>query len=123
MRRFLDGVIYARRPFVVLLHAMLVVLSNAGAFWLRFDGEVPSQFVALAIQLMPWLVAVRLVVFVPFRLFEGLWRYTSLWDLRNIVLGVVVSTALFYPIAVAVATFPRYPRSIFIIDAVLLLCL
>jgi FlaA1/EpsC-like NDP-sugar epimerase len=64
---------------------------------------------------------VRLVTFIPFRLFEGLWKYTGLWDLRNILLGVLSSTALF---AVVSSTSQLlYPRSILIIDTLLLVCL
>ena len=96
------------------------MLANSAAFWLRFDGEVPDDFAALRLRVLPWLVVVRLLSFIPFRLFEGLWKYTSLWDLRNIVLGVAVSTAAFYPIAVMNAGAARYPYSIYVIDAVLL---
>jgi FlaA1/EpsC-like NDP-sugar epimerase len=118
----LGSILYLRRTVSVLLHALLVVLANGGAFWLRFDGAVPDHFAALGLQLLPWLIAVRLLAFIPFRLFEGLWRYTSLWDFRNIVLGVSTSTVAFYAIAVTVGEIP-YPRSIYIIDAVLLVCL
>jgi len=123
MARILHALLYIRRPISVLLHAALVVLANFGAYWLRFDGEVPEPHAALAAQLLPWLVVVRLFSFIPFRLFEGLWKYTSLWDLRNILLGVAVSTTAFYPIAVMSAEVVQYPRSIYIIDAVLLVCL
>ena len=42
---------------------------------------------------LPALFVIRMISFVPFRLFEGLWKYTSLWDLRNIVVSIAVSTA------------------------------
>jgi FlaA1/EpsC-like NDP-sugar epimerase len=120
--RVLGSMPYFRRTTSVLLHAVLVVLANTGAFWLRFDGAVPDQFAALGNHLLPWLIAVRLVAFIPFRLFEGLWKYTSLWDFRNIFLGVSTSTVAFYAVAAMVGEIP-YPRSLFIIDAVLLVCL
>ena len=123
MVRILTPPQYVRRLISALLHAALVILANFGAFWLRFDGEVPDQFIVLGFQLLPWLIAIRLFLFIPFRLFEGLWKYTSLWDLRNILLGVTVSTAAFLPIAVISADAVRYPRSIYIIDALLLICL
>lgn len=100
---------------------MLIVASNAVAFWLRFDGVVPDPYLNLAIRYLPWLILIRLVTFVPFRLFEGLWKYTSLWDLRNILLGVLSSTILF-----ALASSGSellYPRSILIVDSILLVCL
>jgi len=119
MSKVLTFILAVRRPISLLFHATLIVIANLAAFSLRFDGDVPERYVVKALQLLPWLVAVRLLIFIPMRLFEGLWRYTSLWDLRNILLGVAISTAVFYPIAV-MSGGAVYPRSVYIIDAVLL---
>lgn len=117
------AVLKYRRLVSVVLHAALATAANLSAFWLRFDGEIPEQHWRAAIQYLPFLIAIRLVLFVPFRLFEGLWKYTSLWDLKNIVLGVLSSSMLF--VAYTAWTSPAYvyPRSIYIMDAVLMICL
>ncbi len=107
----------------MVLHIVLVVLSNAVAFWLRFDGAVPPAYATLALKFLPWLVVVRIVTFLPFSLFEGLWKYTSLWDLRNILLGVGGSTVAFYIGVAMTGGDVGYPRSVYIIDAILLACL
>src|SRR5262245_51642716 len=104
-----------RRPPIVLVQLGLVVLANYLAFWLRFDGEIPPQQVAWFIQMLPWLVAIRGLTFLAFRLYEGLWCYTSLWDLRNIVAGVLTSTILFYALVHWGLETVEYPRSIFIV--------
>lgn len=101
------------------MHAVLVLVANVSAFWLRFDGQIPEPEMKLLLRLLPWLVVIRLASFLPFRLFEGLWRYTSLWDLRRILLGVALSTSIFYPIA-AISGGGLYPRSVFVVDALLL---
>jgi FlaA1/EpsC-like NDP-sugar epimerase len=119
----LDFLLHLRRPIIILVHVGLIIVANVAAFVLRFDGPVPSVFVSMAAQLMPWLIAIRLITFWPFRLFEGLWKYTSLWDLRNIVVAVTVSTTVFVFVTHLVNEGPRYPISIFVIDAVLLVCL
>jgi FlaA1/EpsC-like NDP-sugar epimerase len=106
-----------------VLHALLIVFSNSAAYWLRFEGQVPENYAAQQWQFLPWLVLIRLATFMPFRLFEGLWKYTSLWDLRNILLGVGTSAAVFYAATVWIGGPLTYPRSVYIIDALLLVCL
>src|SRR5439155_398436 len=81
-----------RRLLNLLVHCLLIVASNRVAFWLRFEGEVSPSADALAANLLPLLVAIRSATFVPFRLFEGLWRYTSLWDVRNVIMAVSTSS-------------------------------
>lgn len=110
-----------RRLHVVAFHLVLIVLSNYLAFWVRFDGLIPAQELALFLELLPWLIFVRALTFIPLRLYEGLWRYTGIWDLRNVIAGVVFSTAIFYILVHWVFGLTRYPLSIFIIDALVLI--
>src|SRR3970040_2126724 len=78
-----------RRLPIAGLHLLLIGLANYIAFWLRFDNWMPRQeFLQTALALL----VIRAVMFVPFRLYEGLWRYTSVEDLRNILAGVGLST-------------------------------
>jgi FlaA1/EpsC-like NDP-sugar epimerase len=110
-----------RRPIVIVLQAMLIVLSNYLAFWLRFDGAIPEPEVELFLRLLPWLVVIRGMTFIPLRLYEGLWRYTSLWELRDIVVGVTISSLLFYALVRWGFGYSSYPCSVFIIDTIVLI--
>src|SRR5438094_2475825 len=93
-----DRIVNHRRRVAsgVPLDVMLVALANYIAFWLRFDGAIPAWALILFMQMLPILVVIRIVLFIPFRLYEGMWRYTSLWDVRNIVMATVLSTLCFH---------------------------
>src|SRR5713226_7767349 len=84
-----------RRPYVVLIHLAIIAAANYGAFWLRFDGSIPPHEYAIWLRMFPLIVAIQVLTFIPFRLYEGLWRYASIWDLRNIIGGVVTSMLAF----------------------------
>jgi FlaA1/EpsC-like NDP-sugar epimerase len=118
---FRDLLVPVRRLLVVTLHVVVIVLSNYLAFWLRFDGAISPVQQELWMTMLPWLVLIRGITFAPLRLYEGLWRYTGIWDLRNIIVAVGISTFLFYAIVHWGVGSVDYPRSVFIVDALLLI--
>ena len=85
-----------RRLCVVVTHLLLVAIANRLAFELRFDSDVPEWASSVQIQMLPWLLAIRGLLFVPFSVYQGLWRYVGIWDLRNILASVAVSSVVFY---------------------------
>ena len=109
------------RVLVVCLHLTMIVAASYVAFSLRFDGSIPSNYQQLWWQTLPWLILVQAMTFLPFRLYEGLWRYTSIWDLRNILFGVVTGSGLFYFLVAWRSSGVGYPRSIVVIDSLLLI--
>jgi FlaA1/EpsC-like NDP-sugar epimerase len=114
-------VIKFRRPLIVGFHVVLIVLANYLAFWIRFDGVIPDTELALMVKMIPWLILIRGVIFVPLQLYKGLWRYTGIWDLRNVIIGVIGSTLVFYVVVRLGYGIESYPLSIFIIDSLLLI--
>ncbi len=112
-----------RRTVSVVAHLGLTVVSTYVAFWLRFDGEIPEEYLLALETTLPTVVAVRALTFVPFRLYEGLWRYTSIYDLRNIISGVVLSSVIVFALTDTGLGLIRSPRSVLIIDAILLICM
>lgn len=109
-----------RRIAIVAVHVGLFVVSNYAAFLLRFDGDLPALDWDIFAGTITWLVAVRAIFFLQFRLYEGLWRYTSVWDLRDLLAAVAGSSLLAYVLFHSVLGLTAYPRAVFIIDALLL---
>jgi len=102
------------------LQLALIVLSNWLAFLLRFDWNLPPYAHQAFWQTLPWLLAIRALIFIPFRLNEGLWRYAGIYDVRAIVGAVGASSLAFFLVTLLPFGPPVYPLSIFIVDALLL---
>jgi FlaA1/EpsC-like NDP-sugar epimerase len=68
-----------RRLLLFVGHLGLAALSNWVAFLLRFDGNIPAQEWDLLVAMLPLLLIIRAFTFYPFRLYDGIWRYTGLW--------------------------------------------
>src|SRR5882672_4340309 len=71
-----------RRYRLIAVQLILVVVANRAAFLLRFDGHEPAWAVSAWLQMLPWLVGLRAISFAPFRLYQGRWRYTSVYELK-----------------------------------------
>jgi len=112
-----------RRIAVTVVQLALVVLSNRAAFELRFDGDVAPWALAAFWQMLPWLVAMRGLTFLTFRLHERLSSETSIYDLRNIALAVAAGSVAFAVLVRSPLGVEVYPRSVFVIDALLMACL
>src|SRR4051812_17607591 len=87
-----DLILRVRYGLAIVLQLVLVVVSNRIAFQLRFDGDVPAWAFVAFWQMLPWLVAIRAFTFFPLGLYEGLWRYTSFYDLQSLVGAVSASS-------------------------------
>ena len=109
-----------RRSIIIIFDLTLIILANFLAFSLRFDGQIPSDATQLFLKTLPWLIGIRGIAFMVFRLNEGLWRYISIWDLKKIVGGALTGTMAFYCLVNWGFGFSEYPRSIYIIDSILL---
>lgn len=111
-----------RRPMVVAIHLLLIVLSYSLAFGLRFDFNLPAEERARLFETVLIIVGLRLASFYDYKIFEGLWRYVSLRDLAAILKATTVSSIAFVAFVFLVFG-PGYglPRSVFVLDWVLCL--
>ena len=110
-----------RQIVLMVMDVGFIVMANYLAFWLRFDGQISESAYQLFTGMLPWLIVIRGVSFMFFRLNEGLWRYVSIWDVKKILVGVLAGTVAFYGMVVWVIGLSGYPRSVFIIDSILLI--
>ena len=105
---------------IFLIQTLLIPLSYYIAFHLRFDFNIPFVQFDNFLKTLPIIVFVRLVTFHYMDLFDGWWRYVSIEDLTKIAMGVAVSSICFILSVVFIYGLSGFPRSVFIIDTVLI---
>ena len=110
-----------RKPIIIAIDVVMIISAYYVAFALRFDGNIPPEEIGTFLQTVLWLVGIQGVAFVVFGLHEGRRRYTSIWDLQNIVGAVVTSTIVFYGLVYWALGINGYPRTVFVMDGVLLI--
>lgn len=97
----------------------IVILSLLGALLLRFDFIIPPNFIQEYIYLLPIVLVVKLLSFSLYRLYKGMFRFTSLWDVTNIIkANTIASVAIILGFGFFHG-FAGFPRSLFLIDFVL----
>jgi FlaA1/EpsC-like NDP-sugar epimerase len=116
-------VVTPRRASVLLADVLLTVAANYLAFWLRFDGTIPAAYWMLWLQTVPCMVLIRGVTFTSFHLYDSVWQYVGLRDLRAIAISVSVSSVVFCLLIRGVLELSAYPRSVFVTDLVLMVFL
>ena len=89
------------RNFLVILGIDVLLLAVAwyGAHLLRFNFEIPVGHLSVMLKAFPVIIVVKIVTFYFFDLYRGMWRYTSIADLLNIIkasgISSLISSALF----------------------------
>ena len=109
------------RSILALLHDLTAVaVAWLLAYWLRFNLEIPADYLAQAVTLLPWVLPVYLATFWLAGLYRGIWRYSSLHDLKRILLAVTTA-ALVVVAGMYVMQTSTVPRSVLILYPVLLI--
>ena len=98
-----------------VLFASALLLS----YLLRFEFNIPEPFLRQLLALLPAAVALKIVFFWITGLYRGMWRYTGLSDLWKIGRAVFMAETALILYVVYASHFKGYPRSIFILDALL----
>ena len=106
-----------RRLVESVVDFALITASFAAAYYLRLQGGGTSYDRHIFLVSLAVLLAVRYAAFIPFGLYRGVWRYAGARDAAAIVGAVVVSEVVAYLILDATQVWGAFPRSIFIIDA------
>jgi FlaA1/EpsC-like NDP-sugar epimerase len=109
------------RFVLIVLDLVLAACSYWSAFALRFDFQIPSDFWKTFITTVPFVLGARLTAFH----FAGLYRVSprkfGSHDLTTVLRSVVLGSAALVPTIYWLTGFQRFPRSVLILDAFLVI--
>jgi FlaA1/EpsC-like NDP-sugar epimerase len=97
-----------------------VAATWIAAYLIRFNGAVPHDFQAGALQALLWVLPVYGILFRLFGLYRGMWVFASLPDLMRISKSVGVGALIVMVGAVMAQPTPVIPRSVLIVAPLLL---
>ena len=105
---------------LLLSDIILILFAFIGAFLIRHDFHIPSFFFTEEIlQILFLTTSVKLFCFYVFGMYQGMWRYTSLFDMYNIAKANFLSTLTVIALIGYLRGFTDIPRSVFMIDFIL----
>ena len=107
---------------IAILHDLFAAsLAWWLSYLLRFNFDLPADFQSELWNTLFWVVPLQGAVFGGFSLYRGIWRYASVADLRRILFAVIVATALIPLVLGLFRVQVVVPRSVLIIDPILLI--
>jgi UDP-GlcNAc:undecaprenyl-phosphate GlcNAc-1-phosphate transferase len=112
-------VVHRRRLIESVVDFALITASFAAAYFLRVQGSGTPYERHVFVVSLPALLVARYVAFIPFGLYRGVWRYAGARDAASVVSAVVLSELVAYGFLAATQVWGGFPRSIFIIDALI----
>ena len=107
-----------RRNFWLMLCADILLLAFAWGLsnLVRFDFSIPAYYEAFLLKAFPLVIVTKLLSFYFFDLYRGMWRYTSIADLLNVIKASSVSSLFIVSFILFSTRFYGFSRSIFVID-------
>ena len=107
---------------IAILHDLIAAtLAWWLSYLLRFNFDLPASYQEELWRTLIWVVPLQGAMFWGFSLYRGIWRYASVSDLRRILFAVLAATALVPLILGLFRVQAVVPRSVLVIDPVLLI--
>ena len=105
----------ARIALVAAMHMALFTAAFVCAYLVRFDLTLPLAWRASMWQTLPLVLAIKVLIFGLMQMYQGWWRYISLYDVVALFKALIVASGLFTIVNVLLELTP-VPRSIYVLD-------
>lgn len=108
---------------MLLCDALCILLAYMTAYALRFEAFLLHERQLYYAGSLAFIFAIKLPVFYLLGLYNGMYRYTGLRDLQNIIKAVLLSSAAIVSVMLMINRFQGFSRTVFVMDAIICLLL
>jgi FlaA1/EpsC-like NDP-sugar epimerase len=116
-------VIYSLRNrnfrIIFLGDVFLLLLAHYFAYYIRFDGVLENDELINFLRVLPWMIPIKILALFYFDLYKGMWRYTGIYDLINLIKAVTLSSVVVVSVLLISFHFVGFSRGVFVIDFLL----
>lgn len=119
--------LYFKRIYAKLLTVFFdiaaIPLAWYIAYWLRFNMQWnPPRFMTLySLKGLMVVMLIQVGSYYGFKVYRGLWQFSSLSDMNRIIRSVITTVIIAYPLLYVLDYIPYIPRSILALYAILLI--
>ena len=107
------------RLFILTADCASIALAQMLAYLFRFEFAVPVKELSHLWLGILFLIPLKIVIFYWFGLYRGMWRYTGIRDLQNLLRANVISSLIIFSALLILNRFEGLSRSVFLMDGVL----
>lgn len=112
------------RSNAALLHDIVVAcLAWWFAYLLRFNFNIPASFFNGMLNTALWVIPLQACCFVGFGLYQGVWRFASMPDLKRLLKAVIFSAFAVASLLLMFQPSIVVPRTVLVVNPILLLLL
>ncbi|MBU4343914.1 MAG: polysaccharide biosynthesis protein [Desulfobacteraceae bacterium] len=106
------------KNFLVVLAIDILLLTGSlyAAYLVRFDFVIDDKTLQTFKRILPFILITKLACFYFLDLYRGMWRYTSIADMINIIKASTIASLLIISIILFKTRFEGFARSVFVID-------
>lgn len=103
---------------VLIIDSVLLLSAHFFAYYIRFEGQLSAQLQNVW-TILPLLLPFKIIIFYFFGLYRGMWRYTGLTDLIDVLKATALITFVAFGSLVIFNRFEGFSRSVFLLDGML----
>lgn len=99
LRLIKENKLLLRRIFLIILDCLMINVCAFMAILIRFDlsiSSIPTHYLDAILAYVPWNTIITILIFYCCRLYHSLWKYASIDEVTNVMIGCILAAAAQY---------------------------